>query len=1636
MSPNEVLLDLPNNLVGTVSIASISPQLRERLDATSEDQESEDDGSPENKQDIELKRMFYQGQYLRACVISTTDEVAHGDRKTRKHLDLTLDPSKTNPGLSQSNLARNCMVQASIASVEDHGFVMDLGMHQGSAKGFMSDADVPSQLENMPIQPGMTFLCLVKSIGSNGKVIKLSSDHQQAGDTKSSGVLSEAPTIDSLLPGTAIEMLVTQNSQGSLAGKVMGTTNTYADHVHSGAGPFGADLESRYPLGSKVKARIIFSLRDSRQTGLGVSLLDNVLCLRGETGNEEKTKGDSSQTLAPSSFVEQAKVCQVEPGLGVYLKVDVDKDPGFAHISRLSDERVASISRESGKYKVNSVHRARVLGYNSVDGLHLLSLQKSILEKPFLHVQDVPIGEVVRCRVQRLIIGPLGVNGIVLDLDGNLTGFVPELHIADIHLQHPERKFKEGMSVKARVISVNPLRRQIRLTLKKSLVDQEGAIWKKYDDISIGSSSTGVVSKTTPHGAVLRFWGNIRGFLPAAEMSSIFVENPASHLKLGQTVKVRALDIKSNERRLILSCKSLSSYDPQDEAVFAAMRLGQLVAGTVTEKTSEELTIDLKDSNLRATLPLSHCGDGSLQRASTSIKKIRVGQSLTDLLVIGISKRKRSLVVSNKSSLVKVTKEENLVTQVKDLPEGSEVTGFVRNIIDHGVIVQLAGGIQGLLHKSQISEEKASVPQFDMSKGQSLQCRVLKVDKNPLNPRFNLTMKELRPVESTQPEDKNQSFKDIINPIDSALHSYEELIPGRTTKCRITSVKDTQLNVQLAENVQGRIDVSEAFQNWTDIKDRKRPLKTFHPKQNLDVKVLGVHDARNHRFLPISHRSGKVSVFELSAKVQKESKELSDDGVSIGSEHVAFVNNISETCLWVNLSANIRGRIALIDVSDDVSLINHVETHFPVGSAIRVYVQNVQVDPATGRRNFDLSARSKALSEQLSLKSISSGMILPARVTKITDRSVLAQLTPQVVGQISLADIDDDYDKADPTKFAKNSIIKVCVVDVDPANKRLSLTTRPSKVLSSSLPVRDKFFTRVSQLSVGEVVRGFIKNIADIGIFVYLGHTITAFIPVSELSDSFLKDWKSHFEVDRMVTGKVTMIDEATKNVKMSLKRSIVSNDYIPPLSFHDLKQGQVVTGKIRKVEDFGAFIVVDNSNNVSGLCHRSQMAEPPPADARKIYNEGDAVKAIVLKLEAEKRRVSFGLKAKSFENASDDESEMDAEMDDSGVDLNDLLEDDSGSEGGLAFDLEQGDKADTSDTDSENTTQAALRRTAQEDNDEGGLDAGGFDWTGSQPQPDTAMTTSTSTPIPNPELNPKPNKKQPRTFQPDLTATLDTMPPSSTSDFERLLLGDRDNPILWMQYMSHHLQLSDVAAARRTADRALAEIGITRQAEKLDVWTAYLNLELSFGTDESLDVVFDRACAHADRFELHDRLVNIFVQAGRPDRAHDVLRSMAGTKAFTASPALWKTYAHFLFDVAEPPRPADARALYSRAKQSVPLHLQRQLYVTFATLEFKCRNGDPERGRTAFEGLFDTYPGHWDHWDVLLALEKSRGDEGQVRRLYERMTGQGGRRMKGKRARRVFGEWRAFEERRENGKGVERVRAKEREWEEKKRGE
>jgi rRNA biogenesis protein RRP5 len=548
-----------------------------------------------------------------------------------------------------------------------------------------------------------------------------------------------------------------------------------------------------------------------------------------------------------------------------------------------------------------------------------------------------------------------------------------------------------------------------------------------------------------------------------------------------------------------------------------------------------------------------------------------------------------------------------------------------------------------------------------------------------------------------------------------------------------------------------------------------------------------------------------------------------------------------------------------MDISDDISLLTDLPKNFPLGSALRAHVLSVDVD----NNRLDMSARPSKGSTALTMEDLSQGMVLLARVTKVTDRHIMVQLSDTLSAPVHLVDMADDFSTANPAKYHKNQKIRVCVSNIDKATNRITLSTRPSKVLSSSLQVKDPEIILVSQLKINDVVRGFIKNVADNGIFITLASNITAFTRISDLSDAYIKDWKAKFQIDQLVRGKIIALDPLVHHIQMSLKESVLDANYKAPKTYADIIVGQVVTGRVRKVEDFGVFIVLDDSANVSGLCHRSEMAETRITNIKELYDEGDAVKAKVLKVNREKRQISLGLKASYFQLEQDTDGNSDESDDMNGVGLSNHVEDgltDEDMEDIAKIPHIPSDGIHTAGSGNKSITPAAPAERIP-------LALGHeFDWVEEIAMSEAKVAESDA----KGNLAQETKRKRKRAeIKIDKTGDLDVNGPQSVADFERLLMGQPNSSELWLSYIDFQLNMSEIDKAREVADRATRTINHQIREtdnELLYVWEAFLRLENTFGNDETLEAVFKRACEYNDAGEIHSRLASIYIKAGKKE--------------------------------------------------------------------------------------------------------------------------------------------------------------------------
>ncbi|KAI9106108.1 hypothetical protein DFS34DRAFT_47062 [Phlyctochytrium arcticum] len=1688
----DLAISLPDQLTGYVSITEISDEISalvEKAANAGDESGDEDDG----EHDIpELRNLFTVGQIV-SCVIADIEQQAdESSDKIKRKVVLSMKPQAVNANLTADELVEGQSIAAVIASEEDHGFVLSTGIKGTS--GFLLKKNaakfVKESNEGRPLKVGQWIYGGVLKVDDTRRIISVTLD--SAAMTKSSIPAAHAAGFDTLKAGAMVNTKVKSVLENGLLLTFLGVLEGTVNLAHIGFVVHDAskDLHEHFKSGQKIRARILH-VNPSRKT-VALTLAPHLL---GNTPFKFPPK------LEIGSIITDFIVARVNPKLGIMF-THPEAGLAFAHISRLSDTPIDKVEK---KFKAGQTHRARVLSFDPCDGLLQISLQKSVLEQAFLRHADIKCGMSVKGSVVRVTSA-----GMVIALTNSINAFCPKTHISDIVLTNPEKKFKPGVAIKCQVLSVDPKSKRVIVTHKKSLMNSTLTKITSYENIKVGELAHGVVSAVKDFGCIITFFNDVKALAPLAELSEKFVQKASDLYTVGQVVKCRVLTVDPAEEKMRVSLnligkgKGASTPTAEGLASLEALAFGQLVNGQIISQLADGVLVEIKSARVRAYLPKHHLTDDA-SKIGAQLKAMREGTVLKDLVVIGKDVKKGHAIVSLKSSLVQEVKGRKSADSpsFEDLKDGMVLPGYVKNITDRGCFVGLLGDLTGFVRLHNVSDGFVTNIGDVLSVGQTVIATIIKIDQDVRRVELSLKYSQI----SAQPEALERFDKTLLQSLfnqdsgpkdkeaaKSAELAWDDYTLGALVKGKITSIKDTQINISFEGKHKGRIHITQVFDKLEDIEDVKHPLAHFKVGDVVDCKVVGYHDAKNYRTLPFSRKKSPAQMaIELSVRpedMKLPAGELSDaskniltslDGLPTDASQsiLGFVQSTEDDAVWVHISPSLLGKASLLTHSNALSVIRKPGKHFPKGAAVLVWILKSDVD----RKLLDLSLSQPGSTHCPTLETVQIGQKLVGRVKFLQPgQGITVQVGSGLHGRVHIIDIADTYVEKPLENFVAGKIVECVVIGIDTAKKQLDLSLRPSRLVKESekLEVTNPEINSITDIKADTLVSGYIRSISNAGVFVALNHNLSARVRITDLSDAFIKDWQAAFTVGQLVTGRVLAVHIDQKRIDLSLKQSVIDPSSAPPVStstpgtngaqtnrsapksiWESLAPGQKHIGTVKKVAEYGVILSLPELCNISGLCHTSELSDTPIVDISRVYSVGDVVKACILKVDLEKRKISFGLREQYFDESDkqidenvmqidglgadaavemmnvDEEDEVD-EMDTGSVtenesDENDEHDDEEGEEDNIAglavlsgmSEVGEDDDDDEEDDDEEDDD--------EEEEDAGALDVGGFNWDGtaddsdkddsdedSDAEVDVADGTETTEDQQAKKKSRRAKHRAALEAESNITAAENALlagptAPELASDFDRLLLGSPNSSFLWIKYMAFHLQMAEIDKARDIAERALQTIHYREEKEKMNVWVALLNLEHTYGTEESLQKTFDRAVAVNEPKHMYIHLIKIYERSQKRQKADDTYK--IALKRFSTSSKLWCLYGLFHL-VHNNQNLGLCRATLQRSLQSLPKRKHVKTICKFAQMEFKY--GEPERGRTIFEGIISSYPKRIDLWSVYLDMEIRNGDVGVTRHLFDRALAL---KLSSKKMKFFFKKYLEFEKKHGNAEGIERVK-------------
>ncbi|WP_028593508.1 30S ribosomal protein S1 [Paenibacillus assamensis] len=340
------------------------------------------------------------------------------------------------------------------------------------------------------------------------------------------------------------------------------------------------------------------------------------------------------------------------------------------------------------------------------------------------------------------------VKGTIVKIDDNQAyvsigykydGIIPVRELSSVSVEKASDAVTIGQEVEAKVVSINDGKES--LILSKRMIDSESA-WEtlqaRFDNKEVFEVTVADVVK----GGIVADVG-VRAFIPASMVERHFVEDFSDYK--GRTLRVKVKEIDRENNKLILSQKDVldEEFEANKKQVIEGLKEGQELEGTVQRLTQFGAFVDVGGVD-----GLVHVSELAWQHVEKPADVVQEGQQVrVKVLKVDPSNGKISLSM-------KATQPGPWEQAGGSINIGDVLTGVVKRLVAFGAFVEVAAGVEGLVHISQISHRHIGTPHEVLKEGQEVQVKVL--DFNPAEKRVSLSIKETEeaPAPSEKPEKK------------------------------------------------------------------------------------------------------------------------------------------------------------------------------------------------------------------------------------------------------------------------------------------------------------------------------------------------------------------------------------------------------------------------------------------------------------------------------------------------------------------------------------------------------------------------------------------------------------------------------------------------------------------------------------------------------------------------------------------------------------------------------------------------------------------------------------------------------------------------------------------------------------------
>ncbi|MCF8496794.1 MAG: 30S ribosomal protein S1 [Alphaproteobacteria bacterium] len=395
----------------------------------------------------------------------------------------------------------------------------------------------------------------------------------------------------------------------------------------------------------------------------------------------------------------------------------------------------------------------------------------------------------------------------------------------------------------------------------------------------------------------------------------------------------------------------------------------------------------------------------------------------------------RGNIVVSRRAVLEESRAEARGDLMENLSEGKILQGIVKNITDYGAFVDL-GGVDGLLHVTDISWKRVSHPSEVLQVGQTIDVQVIRFSED--SGRISLGMKQLE-----------------SDPWENVAGRYAS---GTKLTGRVTNIADYGAFVELEDGIEGLIHISEM--SWT--KKNVHPGKIVSPSQEIEVMVLDVDSSK--RRISLGLKQCQPNPWKDFAVTHK-----------VGQEIEGEIRNKTEFGLFVALSEEIDGMVHLSDLSWEEDPETALKS-FNKGDMLKVKILDIDADKERVALGVKQLTRNTAPEDGGgAMKGLGKGAVVTCTVSEIGDKEIIVTINDTTKGVIKKADLSRERSEQRPDRFAVGEKVDAKITAVDKKSRMVSLSIK-AREIDEDKKAMEEFGSTESGASLGDILGAALKE--------------------------------------------------------------------------------------------------------------------------------------------------------------------------------------------------------------------------------------------------------------------------------------------------------------------------------------------------------------------------------------------------------------------------------------------------------------------------------------------------------------------------------------------------------------------------------